>query len=128
MTNLHRLKPGDGMNLEFDVIAKYVERMIAGGAAIEAKKPRIQEFKNCAWRNSARGDFFFLNSWLLGFSTPSLLGYLRARLLDFGPTFFRFTDFPPERSWASRVLAPFSFALSPALGHFPLPLLVDQRH
>jgi riboflavin synthase len=31
MTNLHRLKPGDGMNLEFDVIAKYVERMIAGG-------------------------------------------------------------------------------------------------
>ena len=31
VTNLHRLKPGDGMNLEFDVVAKYVERMIAGG-------------------------------------------------------------------------------------------------
>jgi riboflavin synthase len=30
MTNLHRLKPGDGINLEFDVVAKYVERMIAG--------------------------------------------------------------------------------------------------
>jgi riboflavin synthase len=29
-TNLHRLKPGDGTNLEFDVVAKYVERMIAG--------------------------------------------------------------------------------------------------
>jgi riboflavin synthase len=30
MTNLHRLKPGDWINLEFDVVAKYVERMIAG--------------------------------------------------------------------------------------------------
>jgi riboflavin synthase len=27
-TNLHRLKPGDRMNLEFDVVAKYVERMM----------------------------------------------------------------------------------------------------
>jgi riboflavin synthase len=31
MTNLHRLKPGDDINLEFDVVAKYVERMISGG-------------------------------------------------------------------------------------------------
>jgi riboflavin synthase len=31
MTNLHRRKPGDRMNLEFDVVAKYVERMISGG-------------------------------------------------------------------------------------------------
>jgi riboflavin synthase len=31
MTNLHRLKTGDHMNLEFDVVAKYVERMISGG-------------------------------------------------------------------------------------------------
>src|SRR5271169_1987100 len=30
VTNLQRLKPGDGMNLEFDVVAKYVERMIEG--------------------------------------------------------------------------------------------------
>ena len=30
MTNLHRLKPGDRVNLEFDLVAKYVERMIAG--------------------------------------------------------------------------------------------------
>lgn len=30
MTNLHRLKPGDQVNLEFDLVAKYVERMIAG--------------------------------------------------------------------------------------------------
>jgi riboflavin synthase len=29
MTNLSRLKPGDAVNLEADVIAKYVERMIA---------------------------------------------------------------------------------------------------
>ena len=29
MTNLHRLKPGDRTNLEFDLVAKYVERMIA---------------------------------------------------------------------------------------------------
>ena len=28
MTNLHRLKPGDQVNLEFDLVAKYVERMI----------------------------------------------------------------------------------------------------
>ena len=30
VTNLHRLKPGDRMNLEFDVVAKYVERMMGG--------------------------------------------------------------------------------------------------
>jgi riboflavin synthase len=30
MTNLHRLKPGDQVNLEFDLVAKYVERMITG--------------------------------------------------------------------------------------------------
>ncbi|HEY6839748.1 MAG TPA: hypothetical protein VI114_00910, partial [Chthoniobacterales bacterium] len=29
-TNLHRLRPGDRINLEFDVVAKYVERMIEG--------------------------------------------------------------------------------------------------
>ena len=28
ITNLHRLRPGDSVNLEFDLIAKYVERMI----------------------------------------------------------------------------------------------------
>jgi riboflavin synthase len=27
-TNLHRVKPGDLMNLEFDILAKYVERML----------------------------------------------------------------------------------------------------
>jgi riboflavin synthase len=31
VTNLHRLKPGDRLNLEFDVVAKYVERMITAG-------------------------------------------------------------------------------------------------
>jgi riboflavin synthase len=31
VTNLHRLNPGDRLNLEFDVVAKYVERMISGG-------------------------------------------------------------------------------------------------
>ena len=29
-TNLHDLKPGDAVNLEVDVIAKYVERMMSG--------------------------------------------------------------------------------------------------
>ena len=29
-TNLHRLRPGDRTNLEFDLVAKYVERMIEG--------------------------------------------------------------------------------------------------
>lgn len=27
LTNLHRLKPGDRLNLEFDLVAKYVERL-----------------------------------------------------------------------------------------------------
>ncbi len=30
MTNLHSLKPGDPVNLETDIIAKYVEKMIGG--------------------------------------------------------------------------------------------------
>ena len=33
LTNLGSLKPGDPINLEADVIAKYVEKMIKGGAA-----------------------------------------------------------------------------------------------
>src|SRR5207253_4131479 len=33
MTNLHSLKPGDPVNLEVDVIAKYVEKMVAGDRA-----------------------------------------------------------------------------------------------
>jgi riboflavin synthase len=28
LTNLHRLKPGDRVNLEFDLVAKYVERLV----------------------------------------------------------------------------------------------------
>jgi riboflavin synthase len=30
MTNLHSLKPGDPVNLEADLIAKYVEKMMKG--------------------------------------------------------------------------------------------------
>ena len=30
MTNLHSLKPGDPVNLESDLIAKYVEKMMKG--------------------------------------------------------------------------------------------------
>ena len=30
MTNLHSLKPGDPVNLEADLIAKYVEKMMNG--------------------------------------------------------------------------------------------------
>ena len=33
MTNLKSFKPGDPMNLEVDVIAKYVERMLRGSSA-----------------------------------------------------------------------------------------------
>jgi riboflavin synthase len=33
MTNLKSLKPGDPINLEVDVIAKYVERMLHGSCA-----------------------------------------------------------------------------------------------
>ena len=36
MTNLKSFKPGDPMNLEVDVIAKYVERMLHGGSANSA--------------------------------------------------------------------------------------------
>jgi riboflavin synthase len=32
MTNLHSLKPGDPVNLEADLIAKYVEKMMKGEA------------------------------------------------------------------------------------------------
>jgi riboflavin synthase len=32
MTNLHSLKPGDPVNLEADLIAKYVEKMMRGDA------------------------------------------------------------------------------------------------
>jgi riboflavin synthase len=32
MTNLHSLKPGDPVNLEADLIAKYVEKMMNGDA------------------------------------------------------------------------------------------------
>ena len=32
MTNLHSLKPGDPVNLEADLIAKYVEKMMSGDA------------------------------------------------------------------------------------------------
>ena len=32
MTNLHSLKPGDPINLEADLIAKYVEKMMKGEA------------------------------------------------------------------------------------------------
>ena len=33
MTNLHSLKPGDPVNLEADLIAKYVEKMMKGDGA-----------------------------------------------------------------------------------------------
>lgn len=36
MTNLHSLKPGDPLNLEADLIAKYVEKMMKGDASQSA--------------------------------------------------------------------------------------------
>jgi riboflavin synthase len=34
VTNLHERKPGDRVNLEFDLIAKYVERMVGRGEVV----------------------------------------------------------------------------------------------
>jgi len=36
MTNLHSLKPGDPVNLEADLIAKYVEKMMKGEPALSS--------------------------------------------------------------------------------------------
>jgi riboflavin synthase alpha subunit len=36
MTNLNSLRPGDPVNLEADLIAKYVEKMMKGDAAESA--------------------------------------------------------------------------------------------
>jgi riboflavin synthase len=47
MTNLHSLKPGDPVNLEADVIAKYVEKMMKGnsaGSALSVKDLMRQGF------------------------------------------------------------------------------------
>ena len=33
MTNLHSLKPGDPLNLEADLVAKYVEKMMKGASS-----------------------------------------------------------------------------------------------
>jgi riboflavin synthase len=39
VTNLHQRKPGDRVNLEFDLIAKYVERMLQGKPGGEPLSP-----------------------------------------------------------------------------------------
>ncbi|MDT5295981.1 MAG: riboflavin synthase, partial [Acidobacteriota bacterium] len=36
LTNLSRLRPGDAVNLEADIIAKYVERILAVGRGGDA--------------------------------------------------------------------------------------------
>ncbi|GBC77366.1 Riboflavin synthase [bacterium HR08] len=42
MTNLRELRPGDGVNLEVDVLAKYVERMMAPLLAhVRSKAPNV---------------------------------------------------------------------------------------
>lgn len=40
-TNLHDLRPGDPVNLEVDVLAKYVENMVMGGAANRLTKDEL---------------------------------------------------------------------------------------
>ena len=57
--------------------------------------------------------------------SPSLMRYFGACPLDFGPVFFRFADFPPEGSWASRVLAPFALEFRPAVRGFSHAFLVE---
>jgi riboflavin synthase alpha subunit len=37
VTNLHQRKPGDRVNLEFDLIAKYVERMLEGSVGMSSR-------------------------------------------------------------------------------------------
>ena len=59
MTNLKSLKPGDPVNLEVDMIAKYVEKMIRGesansvahGGAIGERGILAVVFKNLAKQN-----------------------------------------------------------------------------
>jgi len=48
VTNLHRLAPGARVNLEFDLIAKYVERMLSARSAFLAtdaggRSPKFRE-------------------------------------------------------------------------------------
>ena len=38
MTNLKSLKPGDPVNLEVDMVAKYVEKMIKGESASSVER------------------------------------------------------------------------------------------
>jgi riboflavin synthase len=40
VTNLHRLRPGDRANLEFDLVAKYVERLVKGVHHSITSEPR----------------------------------------------------------------------------------------
>ncbi len=46
MTNLHSLRPGDPVNLETDIIAKYVEKMVGGerSAGVSVEKLVSQGF------------------------------------------------------------------------------------
>ena len=52
-TNLHRFRPGDRANLEFDLVAKYVERLVgsfnAQPANAERRTPNVE-------RQSAEGS------------------------------------------------------------------------
>jgi riboflavin synthase len=42
-TNLHRFRPGDRANLEFDLVAKYVERLVGSfNVAIERRTPNAK--------------------------------------------------------------------------------------
>ena len=41
VTNLSHLRPGDEVNLEADIIAKYVERILAAGGARAGEPPGL---------------------------------------------------------------------------------------
>jgi riboflavin synthase len=41
VTNLEALQPGDPVNVEVDVLAKYVERLLGAGAAQESRGPEV---------------------------------------------------------------------------------------
>ena len=57
-TNLHSLAPGSRVNLEFDVVAKYVERMLqTSGVLSEAVEPERVEAARNKERSLEFGDF-----------------------------------------------------------------------
>jgi riboflavin synthase len=50
LTNLHRLRPGDRVNLEFDLVAKYIERLVKSVHCSPLGVPRSPKPRRCRFR------------------------------------------------------------------------------